>query len=93
MNVHNGSVVEVLAPNVAPPNATTFSETSTHANAEKSLHGVLHQKIIITVHMNIQTGPVTKGHNSYPWEFQQTVARPALQQLHKYCLRGIPASF
>ena len=60
MNVHSGSVVEVLAPNVAPPNATIFSETSTHANAKKSLHSVLHQKIIITVHMDIQTGQTTK---------------------------------
>ena len=60
MSVHNSSVVEVLAPNVAPPNATTFSETSTHANAKKSLHCVLHQKITLIVPMNIQKGQPTK---------------------------------
>jgi hypothetical protein len=32
--------------------------------------------------MNTETGPLAKGHNSYPWEFQQTVGRPIFQQLH-----------
>jgi hypothetical protein len=31
--------------------------------------------------MNAKTGPLTKRHDSYPWEFQQTVGKPALQQL------------
>jgi hypothetical protein len=31
--------------------------------------------------MNTKTGPLTKGHNSYPWEFQQIVGRPDHQQL------------
>jgi hypothetical protein len=26
--------------------------------------------------MNTKTDPLTTGHNSYPWEFQQTVGRP-----------------
>jgi hypothetical protein len=38
--------------------------------------------------MNTKTGPLTKRHNSYPWEFQQTVGGPVLQQLHRYCLRN-----
>jgi hypothetical protein len=33
---------------------------------------------------NLKKRSANKGHNSYPWEFQQTVGRPALQQLHKY---------
>jgi hypothetical protein len=39
----------------------------------------------IPPHMNTKTGPLTKGHNSYPWESQQTVGRSDHQKLQKYC--------
>jgi hypothetical protein len=36
----------------------------------------------ILPHINKKAGPLTEGHNSYPWEFQQTVGRPDHQQLN-----------
>jgi hypothetical protein len=43
----------------------------------------------IPPHVNTNTGLPTKGHNSYPWEFKQTVGRPDHHQ-QQICCRVIP---